>query len=93
MKSALPPVIEYPLGKVAIDREGIAGIADLPQVIISDEAHAQEHSLEVQLPFLQTVLGDFLLLPLVVGEASTEDVAEILERRNLKAEEVAYIDR
>ena len=69
-----------PLGKVAIDREGIAGIADLPQVIISDEAHAQEHSLEVQLPFLQTVLGDFLLLPLVVGEASTEDVAEILER-------------
>jgi AmmeMemoRadiSam system protein B len=55
-------------------------ITDLPQVVVSDEAHAQEHSLEVQLPFLQTVLGDFLLLPLAVGEASVEDVAEVLER-------------
>ena len=69
-----------PLGKVALDREGIARITDLPQVVVSDEAHAQEHSLEVQLPFLQTVLGDFLLLPLAVGEASVEDVAEVLER-------------
>ena len=69
-----------PLGKVAIDREGIAGIADLPQVIISDEAHAQEHSLEVQLPFLQRLLGTFSLLPLAVGNAGPAAVAEVLER-------------
>ena len=69
-----------PLGKVALDREGIARISDLRQIVVSDEAHAQEHSLEVQLPFLQTVLGEFLLLPLAVGEASVEDVAEVLER-------------
>lgn len=69
-----------PLGEVAVDRESIACIADLPQVVTSDEAHALEHSLEVQIPFLQTVLGEFVLLPLAVGRASVEDVAEVLER-------------
>ena len=58
--------VSTPLGKVALDRMGIARIADLPQVVVSDEGpRAGEHSLEVQLPFLQTVLGEFLLLPLV----------------------------
>ena len=46
----------------------------------NDAAHEQEHSLEVQVPFLQTVLGDFTLLPLVVGEASAEEVADVLEK-------------
>lgn len=69
-----------PLGRVAIDREALAAIADLPQVGIADGVHAQEHSLEVQLPFLQAVLGDFSLLPLAVGEASAEEVAAVLER-------------
>ncbi len=55
-------------------------LADLPQVVASDAAHAQEHSLEVQLPFLQTVLGEFELLPLAVGAAAAADVAEVLER-------------
>ena len=69
-----------PLGKVALDRTAIAGIADLPQIVTNDEAHAQEHSLEVQLPFLQMVLDEFSLLPLAVGDASAEEVAEVLER-------------
>lgn len=69
-----------PLGRIAIDRRALAAIADLPQVGIADAAHAQEHSLEVQLPFLQAVLGDFTLLPLAVGHASPEEVAEVLER-------------
>ena len=69
-----------PLGKVMVDQKAIASIADLPQIAASDEAHAQEHSLEVQLPFLQTVLGEFSLLPLAVGDASAEEVAEVLER-------------
>ena len=48
-------------------------------MVVSPAAHAQEHSLEVQLPFLQTVLDDFKLLPLAVGDASPAEVAEVLE--------------
>ncbi len=69
-----------PLGIVPIDQRAVAAIEDLPQIVFNDAAHAQEHSLEVQLPFLQTVLGEFSLLPLVVGHASPEVVAEVLER-------------
>jgi len=68
-----------PLGNVRIDLAAAQAIAHLPQVTISAPAHAQEHSLEVQLPFLQSVLPDFKLLPLAVGMASAEEVAEVLE--------------
>ena len=68
-----------PLGTVQIDSEAVKMIAHLPQIVVSPQAHAQEHSLEVQLPFLQAVLADFKLLPLVVGMASDEEVAEVLE--------------
>lgn len=69
-----------PLGDIELDAEAITGIADLPQVITLDAAHANEHSLEVHLPFLQTVLTGFKLVPLVVGDASAADVAQVLER-------------
>nr|VFK15397.1 MAG: hypothetical protein BECKLPF1236B_GA0070989_10773 [Candidatus Kentron sp. LPFa] len=69
-----------PLGDIRVDREAIDRIANLPQVGILDEAHASEHSLEVHLPFLREVLEDFMLVPLVVGEARPEEVAEVLER-------------
>ena len=69
-----------PLGEIPIDQAAIGAIADLPQVSLSPQAHAQEHSLEVQLPFLQTVLDNFSLVPLAVGGASAEAVAEVLER-------------
>lgn len=69
-----------PLGIVPVDAPACAEIASLPQVVVSDAAHALEHSLEVQLPFLQAVLGEFSLLPLAVGRASAEQVAEVLER-------------
>jgi len=49
-------------------------------VVRSDRAHEREHSLEVQLPFLQTQLGGFTLVPLVVGDADAEAVAQVLER-------------
>ncbi len=68
-----------PLGAVPLDREAIERILPLPQVQLLDAAHASEHSLEVQLPFLQRVLGDFSLVPLAVGDASPEEVAEVLE--------------
>lgn len=78
---ALPGVDNFatPLGSIAIDQAAIQRIAHLPQVGISREAHALEHSLEVQLPFLQSVLPDFQLLPLAVGMATPEEVAEVLE--------------
>lgn len=78
---ALPgaDALATPLGHISVDRQAVAALAGLPQVVVSPAAHAQEHSLEVQLPFLQTVLGDFELLPLAVGDASAEDVAEVLD--------------
>jgi len=69
-----------PLGSVRIDREAIALARALPQVVVNDAAHALEHSLEVQLPFLQNVLGEFLLAPFAVGSASVAEVAEVIER-------------
>ena len=67
-----------PLGNVPIDRSSADAIRDLPQVVVSDPAHRQEHSLEVEIPFLQVVLGEFSLLPIAVGEASPDDVADVL---------------
>ena len=69
-----------PLGTVPIDKHAADTISDLPQIVFSDAAHAQEHSLEVEIPFLQVVLEDFSLLPLAVGDASPGEVAEVLER-------------
>ncbi len=68
-----------PLGDIAVDRAALDSLRALPQVVELDEAHAMEHSLEVHLPFLQEVLGDFTLVPLVVGDASAVEVAEVLE--------------
>ena len=69
-----------PLGTVRIDAEALHAVSDLPQVVTSDAAHALEHSLEVQLPFLQKVLGEFALAPFAVGRASVQEVAEAIER-------------
>lgn len=68
-----------PLGAIPVDRESLEKVLTLPQVQVLDRAHAQEHSLEVHLPFLQEVLGEFTLVPLVAGEASAQEVAEVLE--------------
>jgi hypothetical protein len=68
-----------PLGLVPLDREGLAAAERLPEVGRSAAAHADEHSLEVQLPFLQRVLGSFELVPLVVGTASPAAVSRVLE--------------
>lgn len=70
---------ETPLGRVEIDADAVERALSLPQVRRLDAAHAQEHSLEVQLPFLQRVLSDFRLVPLVVGDATPAEVAEVIE--------------
>ncbi len=79
---AIPSVEGFstPLGTVPLDMVALRQLDDLPQVALSDEAHALEHSLEVQLPFLQTALEKYALVPLLVGDASPEAVEEVLER-------------
>ena len=69
-----------PLGPVPVDREALDAIADLPQVQPLDMAFDGEHCLEVQLPFLQSLLKDFRVVPLLVGDATDEEVAAVLER-------------
>jgi AmmeMemoRadiSam system protein B len=78
---AVPSVdgFDTPLGRVAIDSAGVEEIRDMPGVTVSDEAHREEHSLEVQLPFLQVVLEEFSLVPVVVGECQPEQVAAVME--------------
>ncbi|MGH8321028.1 MAG: AmmeMemoRadiSam system protein B [Gammaproteobacteria bacterium] len=78
---ALPTVDAFctPLGEVPLDHEATALIENLPQVERSDAAHRLEHSLEVHLPFLQTLLDNFMLVPLVVGWAQPQEVAQVLE--------------
>ena len=79
---ALPESAAFatPLGSVAVDTSAVARIADLPQVVFSDRVHADEHSLEVHLPFLQRALDHFRVVPLAVGHAAAREVAEVLER-------------
>lgn len=69
-----------PLGAVPVERAALAGLADLPQVQALERAFDGEHCLEVQLPFLQVLLGEFRLVPLLVGDASAEAVAAVLAR-------------
>lgn len=73
-------VFRTPLGDIEIDSAGIQQIVGLPGVGFLDQAHDQEHSLEVHLPFLQQVIEDFRLVPIVVGDVSKEAVAAVLDR-------------
>lgn len=78
---ALPQadVFATPLGKVHLDTEAMARLRQLPWVSVSEQTHQYEHCLEVQLPFLQHLLADFRLLPLLVGTASPAQVADVLQ--------------
>lgn len=69
-----------PLGEVLLDKESMQVVQNFPHVGINDAAHALEHSLEVQLPFLQFVLEDMELIPLCIGSVEVEYVAELMER-------------
>jgi hypothetical protein len=67
-----------PLGRVPVDTEAVRQLGRLRQVCCLDEVHANEHSLEVHLPFLQVILDDFKIVPLLTGEVADVDVAEVI---------------
>ena len=68
-----------PLGRVPLDRTAIDGLVRLGCISILDQAHRPEHSLEVHLPFLQRMLREFSLIPLLAGAASSTEVARVLD--------------
>ena len=70
---------ETPLGRVPVDEDARAALLALPGVITDDEAHTPEHCLEVHLPFLQTLFLDFTIVPLLVGRATVEQVAGVID--------------
>lgn len=79
---ALPDadLFSTPLGDILLDAEMMRSLHVLPQVHVDATAHQLEHSLEVHLPFLQTVLDSFTLVPLVVGDASADEVCGVIEQ-------------
>lgn len=78
---ALPGVEAFatPLGTLRIDADAVKPLMKLPYVGASTEAHRQEHSLEVHLPFLQKIIDDFTLVPLAVGRATAQQVATVID--------------
>lgn len=90
---ALPgdDIFRTPLGDVPVDRDAAERLLGQKLVTETPDAHRLEHSLEVQLPFLQTALEDFSILPLVVGDSSTEDVTNVLEALSLEDDSLVVI--
>jgi AmmeMemoRadiSam system protein B len=78
---ALPSVAHFatPLGAIELDQAALDKLEAMPQVVVNDDAHALEHSLEVHVPFLQKMLSRFKLVPLAVGYAEPHDVAAVLD--------------
>ena len=78
---ALPDAeaLSTPTGTVAVDREGVALSLRFSQVSVRDHVYDREHSLEVHLPFLQVVLGDFSVIPLLIGRASSAEISQVLD--------------
>ena len=78
---ALPDADTFttPLGDIPLDTDTMQRLKSFQDVEVNALAHQYEHSLEVQLPFLQSVLDDFLLIPLVVGHVSPQSVEQLLE--------------
>lgn len=78
---ALPEAAAFrsPLGIVPVEAAARERLRDMPGLMESDDAHEGEHSLEVQLPFLQRVLGSFELVPIAVGDATPDEVARVLQ--------------
>lgn len=78
---ALPAAAAFatPLGVARIDAQAAHQLSQLPGVVVSDVPHRLEHSLEVQLPFLQRVAPEAEIVPIVTGDASPAEIAAVIE--------------
>lgn len=78
---ALPAAQAFatPLGSMRVDAAAVSSVRALPAVMVSDRPHAQEHSLEVQLPFLQRLTPAAQIVPIVVGDASPAEVEAVID--------------
>ncbi len=78
---AIPSVEAFatPLGAVPLERTSLTDLLALPDVVVSDEPHALEHSLEVQLPFIQHLAPEAAIVPVVAGEATPSRVDAVLD--------------
>jgi AmmeMemoRadiSam system protein B len=68
-----------PLGTVGVDAQAMESLRQFPFVRVYEPAHEREHCLEVELPFLQAVFPSLTVVPLVIGRARDEEVAEVLD--------------
>ena len=68
-----------PLGDVPLDKAAISGLTNIPGVCVFEATHQFEHSLEVHLPLLQSVIESFSLVPIVVGDAESDAVADVID--------------
>lgn len=80
MATTSAQAFETPLGVVPVDHQWLDQAREGPLFGVSDDAHEGEHCLETQLPFLQRVLGDFTIAPIICGRVSGEDVADVLDK-------------
>lgn len=78
---AIPSVeaFETPLGAAPLDQALLEELRGLPEVVVSDEPHALEHSLEVQLPFIQLLAPQARIVPIVAGQATPAEVDAVLD--------------
>lgn len=82
LKGAALPSAEFfktPLGKIPVNREIYKSLLKNKIFSVNSKAHQKEHSLEVQLPFLQKILGKFSIVPIVYGDVEPERLAAILK--------------
>jgi len=70
---------QTPLGAVPVDTDALARLSQRADITVNDAAFRGEHSLEVQLPFLQTALRDFTLVPILAGNVAARSVADLIE--------------
>ncbi len=69
--------VETPLGQIEIDREMVERLWENEGILSNERAHAGEHSVQIELPFLQRALGEFKLVPIVCGELSESGARKI----------------
>jgi len=72
-------IFTTPLGNIPVDQAAVQSIVGLPFVEYIEQAHTHEHSLEVHLPFLQETLDSFSIVPIVAGDASPEQVSQVID--------------